>query len=55
MAEVTNELIFEALKSVQARVGNIEDGLNDVKGQINALRTSSEACPTGCQRSTKTW
>ncbi|TXN45841.1 hypothetical protein [Methylobacterium sp. WL7] len=39
MAEVTNELIYEVLKAMQARLGNIEEGVREVRGEIRALRT----------------
>lgn len=35
MAEVTNELIYEVLKAMQARLGNIEEGVREIR----ALRT----------------
>lgn len=38
MAEVTIELLYEVLKSVQARLGNLEDGQREIKGELQALR-----------------
>ena len=40
MAEVTNELMFEVLKGMQARLSNIEEGVREVRGEIRALRTT---------------
>ena len=39
MAEITNELIYEVLKSVQARLGNIEQGQKEMAARISALQT----------------
>ena len=39
MAEVTNELIYEVLKSVQDRIGKVEGKLDEVKGELTAIRT----------------
>ena len=36
--KVTNELIFEVLKSMQARMSNVEDGLRDIKGELVGIR-----------------
>jgi archaellum component FlaC len=43
MAEVTNELIHEVLKAMQARLGNVEEGIRDVRGEIDALRGNMQA------------
>ncbi len=43
MAEVTNELIYEVLKAMQARLGNLEEGLREVRGEIRALRGNALA------------
>lgn len=40
MAEVTNELIYEVLKAMQTRLGNMEDGIREMRGEIRALRTT---------------
>ena len=40
MAEVTNELIYEVLKAMQARLGNVEEGVREVRGEVRALRTT---------------
>ena len=39
MAEVTNELIYEVLKSMQERLAKVEGKLDEVKGEITAIRT----------------
>ena len=38
MAEVTNELIYEVLKAVQARLGNLEEAARDTHMQFAAVR-----------------
>ncbi len=38
MAEVTNELIYEVLKAIQARLGNLEEGSREHRGQFAAVR-----------------
>ena len=38
MAEVTNELLFEVLKKIQADVGHIKKRVDDHDGQFIALR-----------------
>lgn len=38
MAEVTNELLYEVLKSVQQRLTNIENRVGDVNGQLVGMR-----------------
>ena len=37
MAEVTNELIYEILKSMQQRLSNIEAKMGEVDGRMHAL------------------
>lgn len=37
MAEVTNELIYEVLKSIQDRLGNIENRLSAVEVRLDSL------------------
>ena len=39
MAQITNELIYEVLKSMQARLGNIEQGQKEMAARISALQT----------------
>jgi translation initiation factor 2B subunit (eIF-2B alpha/beta/delta family) len=38
VAEVTNELLYEILKAVQASVRKVEDGLSEVKQELIAIR-----------------
>ncbi len=38
MAEVTNELIYEALKKMRDRLSGIEHGVHEVRSEIVALR-----------------
>lgn len=38
MAEVTNGLIVEVLKALQARLGNFEEAVRDERGQLSAIR-----------------
>ena len=38
MTEVSNELIYEVLKSMQGRLSNIENGIVDVKTELQAVR-----------------
>jgi septal ring factor EnvC (AmiA/AmiB activator) len=47
MAEnVTNELLFEVLKAVQARLGNMEEAMREQRGQLAAIRTDLHAIRT---------
>ena len=46
MAEINSELIYEILKAIQARLGNIEDANRDHKGQFMALRQELQAVNT---------
>ena len=43
MAEVTNELIYEVLKPIQGRLGNIEDGLSGVEVRLDVLAEQTRA------------
>ena len=50
MAEVTNELLYDVLKSVQARLSNVDEKLDALTGrigsvslQLSAVRTDNEA------------
>jgi hypothetical protein len=43
MAEVTNELLYEVLKAVQARLGNVEEGLRELRGEVHAMRAGLTA------------
>ena len=39
MAEVTNELIYEVLKGIRARLGNIEQGQREAAARLSAMQT----------------
>jgi hypothetical protein len=41
MAEVSNELIYEVLKSVQNGQSNIEAAIGDIRGELVAIRLHS--------------
>lgn len=43
MAEVTNELIYEVLKAIQARLGNFEESLREIRGELRAMRGGMQA------------
>jgi DNA anti-recombination protein RmuC len=43
MTAVSNELIYEVLKAVQARLGNFDDQLRDMRGQLAAIRVNQSA------------
>lgn len=47
MAEITNDLIYEILKSIRQRLTNIENRVTDVNGQLVALRGHSSAIQSG--------
>jgi chromosome segregation ATPase len=38
MAEVTNDLIYEVLKDIQRRIGNIEDSIRETRQELLAIR-----------------
>lgn len=38
MAEVTNDLLYDVLKSMQARLGRMDDKLDEVKLELQAIR-----------------
>lgn len=40
MAEVTPELMFEVLKSVQARLAQVDGKIDELKQEMQAARTS---------------
>ena len=46
MADVTNELLYEVLKSVQTRLANIEDSISEVKTELRAIRGHMVAMET---------
>ena len=39
MVEATNERIYEVLKSMQARLDRMDDGIVEVKSELKAIRT----------------
>ena len=39
MAEVTNDLLYEALRSMQHDLGSVKADIRDVKGELQAMRT----------------
>jgi hypothetical protein len=38
MVEITNELIYKVLKTLQRDVGEVKSSIGDVKTELNALR-----------------
>ena len=46
MAEVSNELIYEVLKAVQARLGNMEESQRELRGEVRAMRGNLHALQT---------
>ncbi|MFC5345945.1 hypothetical protein ACETK8_16855 [Brevundimonas staleyi] len=38
MAEATNDLIYEVLKSIQARLDRMDMTMGEVKGELQAIR-----------------
>lgn len=36
--KVTNELMYEVLKAMQARLGNMEESMREQRGQLAAIR-----------------
>ena len=43
MAEVTNELMFEVLKAMQARLAQVDGKIDELKQEMQASRTSQIA------------
>ena len=43
MTAVTNERIYEVLKVVQARAGNMDGGLREVRGESKGVRGDQQA------------
>ncbi len=39
MVEITNELIYEVLKSMQTRLDRLNDGLGEMKSELQAVRS----------------
>ena len=46
MAEVTNELIYEVLKSMQPRLSNIDMGMAEMRTELRAMRGHMVAMQT---------
>ena len=46
MVEVTNELIYEVLKSIQTRLSNLEQGQNEIREELRAMRGHMNAMQT---------
>ncbi|MGU3536860.1 hypothetical protein [Methylobacterium sp. A54F] len=46
MAEITNELLYEVLKAVQAPLGNMDESMREMRGEIGGVRTSLQAVQT---------
>jgi chromosome segregation ATPase len=46
MPDVTNELIYEGQKVVQARLGNMEESQREVRGDFRAFRGDLHAVQT---------
>ena len=46
MAEVTPELMFEILKAVQARLAQVDGKVDELKQEMQALRTSQNGINT---------
>jgi DNA anti-recombination protein RmuC len=38
MADVSNELIYEVLKQIQDRLGNVDSKVTELKGEMQAFR-----------------
>ncbi|MCJ2070952.1 hypothetical protein MKK75_19515 [Methylobacterium sp. J-030] len=43
MAEVSNDLIYEVLKAMQTRLGTVDEGLREVRGELKGMRISLQA------------
>lgn len=46
MSEVTNDLIYEVLKAVQARLGNMDEAQREMRGEFRAVRGNLHAMQT---------
>jgi hypothetical protein len=46
MTQVTNELMYEVLKAIQARLSNIEEGQRELRGQMSAFRVNMSGMQT---------
>ena len=49
MAEVTNELIYEVLKKLQADIAGVKESLREINGSMNAMRCHLVARTKGIQ------
>ena len=43
MTEVSNDLIYEVLKAMQTRLGTLDEGLREVRGELKGMRISLQA------------
>ena len=43
MAEVTSELIYEVLKSIQDRLGRVETTMGEIKSELQSVRLNAVA------------
>jgi chromosome segregation ATPase len=43
MVTVSNDLIYEVLKAVQTRLGNIEDGQREIRSELKSMRMQLQA------------
>lgn len=43
MVDISNELIYEVLKSVQSRLGNVEDGQREIRNELKSMRMQLQA------------
>jgi DNA repair ATPase RecN len=46
MTEVTNELMYEVLKAIRARLSNMEEGHRELRGQFSAMRVNMSGLQT---------
>jgi septal ring factor EnvC (AmiA/AmiB activator) len=44
--KVTNELMYEVLKAMQARLGNMEESMREQRGQLAGIRVDLHAIRT---------
>jgi hypothetical protein len=43
MVEISNELIYEVLKNLQDRLGTLDGKMDEMHGELRAIRTHSMA------------
>jgi len=41
--EVTNELMYETLKDIQTRIVRVEDGMREIRTEMNSMRLNMVA------------